>query len=347
MIARGLHYAEPSSRVRVRLGRLLAARDYASVVRATSPEQMLGELRATRYAQAAETSAAAAISFADALRDDYLSSAERTIRLFPRPARQLCRAFLARFTIDSLEVILRTAGSRLARPRPSGLVGSFVDPNLPLERLIGAATVREVVDALSETPYGEPLRALAGRVPPGEARLSPPLFEMELGLERWFFERLWLAAKSLPAVDSPVALRLVGALADLTNVLWAERLRDSFQLSPDEVRLRLVPYGFHLTDRKRRALVLRAAAAPLPLPFSAGPTEGAELRLHLARWLCREASRPLFMAPFQASLPFAYLLLAEMEVCDLVTLYEGKRWCVPPEMLAKRLIRFHGEEVLQ
>jgi V/A-type H+-transporting ATPase subunit C len=347
MITRGLHYAEPSSRLRVRLGRLLAARDYASLVRAPSLEQMLAELGTTNYARAATIVATATTSFADALRQDYLGSAERAIRLFPRPARRLCRAFLVRFTIDSLKVILRTAGSRLARPRLSALLGPLTDPALPLERLIGAVTVQEVVEALSETPYGEALRTSARRAAPSEARSSAPLFETELTLERWFFDRLWLAARNLPAADSPGALRLVGTLADVTNVLWAERLRDAFAFSPEDIRRHLLPYGFHLTDRKRRALALRAATGPLPLPFSAGSAEGRELHLRLARWLCREASRPLFMFPFQASLPLAYLLLAEMEVCDLVTLYEGKRWSVPAETLARRLIRFHGEEVLQ
>jgi vacuolar-type H+-ATPase subunit C/Vma6 len=268
MIARGMRYAEAASRVRVRLGGLLTARDYASMMSAAGPEQMLAQLRATRYGGAVQRVASTTASFADALHQDYFASAKRIGDLQPRAARNLCRIFLDRFTIDSLKVILRTAGNTPDRPRLSRVLGPFVDSDLPLERLIDAATIRDVVEALWETAYAEPLRAVIRRLSPDEGSSSALLFHMELALDRWFFERLWLACRNMPTADSRIARRLLGAFADVTNILWARRLRETFQLPPADVAAHLIPYGFHLTDRQRHALGSSAADRPLPSPFS-------------------------------------------------------------------------------
>jgi V/A-type H+-transporting ATPase subunit C len=187
------------------------------------------------------------------------------------------------------------------------------------------------------------LRAVIRRVSSDKGSASSLLFHMELALDRWFFERVWVACRSMPTTDSRIACRLLGAYADVSNILWARRLRETFQLSPANVAAHLIPYGFHLTDRQRRALGSSPADRPLPFPFSGMSPETADLRVRLLRLLRREASRPLFLVPFQVGLPLAYLLLTEMEASDLITLYEGKRWSVPPQTLAERMIRFEPE----
>lgn len=347
MIARGMRYAEASSRVRARLGGLLTARDYASMIRTAGPEQMLAELRSTRYARTVELAAAATTSFADALHQEYFASAERIADLLPPSARHLCHTFLVRLPIESLKVILRTAGNTPDRPRLSRLLGPLVDSDLPIERLIDAATIHDVVEALSQTAYAEPLRAVIRRASPDHGSTSALLFHMELALDRWFFERVWLACRSMPRADSRLARRLIGTFADVSNILWARRLRETFRLSPADVAPHLIPYGFHLTDRQRRALGSEATDRPLPFPLAGVSRETADLRVRLLRLLRREASRPLFMAPFQVGLPLAYLLLAEMEMSDLIALYEGKRWSVPPQTLAEHMIRFAPEALTE
>src|SRR6266536_642427 len=185
---------------------------------------MLAQLRSTRYALAVERVASATTSFADALHQEYFTSAKRIADLLPPSARNLCRTFLVRFPIESLKVILRTAGNAPDRPRLSRLLGPFVDSDLPLGRLIDAATIHDVVEALSQTAYAEPLRAALRSHPQDEGSRSALLFHMELALDRWFFERLWLTCRSMPTADSRIARRLIGVFADVTNILWARRL---------------------------------------------------------------------------------------------------------------------------
>lgn len=62
----------------------------------------------------------------------------------------------------------------------------------------------------------------------------------------------------------------------------------------------------------------------------------------MMRMLAREARRPLFATPFQAGVPLSYLILGQLELADLVALYEGRRWGRDTAQLADALIRFHG-----
>jgi len=221
--------------------------------------------------------------------------------------------------------------------RPSPAV-----PVLPLDRLLAARSVDEVSEALAGTPFAQPLQE-GLRASSPEA--SQSLFLLETRLDRWFFAQLFAAAAPFSGRESALVRRLLGSLADVTNILWAQRLRTTFRFSPTETASFLIPYGFRLNQRKRQALVQWDGRRPLPISLPGARQPAVPLRPSLMGLLRREAFKPLLTIPFQAGVPLAYMLLAELEVEDLRTIYEGKRWGLAPAQLAERLVFFHGPSI--
>ena len=338
MICKGVRYAYPIARVRTLLGNLLRPQDYHCLLHATGIEEMRTYLRTTAYGRAIGETGQEPAPRALPLSAHFLSSAEKVIAVLPRPAQDLCRTFLIRFDIEALKVFLRAAGEQIERaPLVSLLPPLPAASSLPLARLLAAKSVYEIVEALAGTPYAEPVQE-------GVQEFSSPrsLFSLEVRLDRWFLARLFTSSALFSGWERTVVQRLLGTLADVTNILWSQRLRTTFHLSPEETGALLLPYGFYLTRRQRHALAEWEGQGPLPFPFPGAEKPAASLRLALMRGLCREALKPLLTIPFQAGVPFAYLFLADLEVADLQTLWEGKKWQGPPAALADQLIRFHG-----
>ncbi len=343
MIGKGIRYAYPVAVVRALLGNLLRETDYTFLLQAAGSEEMLAYLRSTARGGAIAEDSWRAVSFAIALYEHYLSEAAKIIALFPLTVQELCRAFLLRFEIESLKVILRAAGQQIdatalmlmLRPLPAATA-------LPVDRLAAARSVDEIAEALVGTPFAQPLQEGLGA---SSSEAAQSLFAVETRLDRWFFTQLFAAAAPLSGRERALVRRLLGSIADVTNILWAQRLRTTYRLSPSETLPFMIPYGFRLDQRKRQALALWDGRQVLPISLPGVRRLAVPLRPLLMGLLRREAFRPLLTIPFQAGVPLAYLLLCEIEVEDLRTIYEGKRWGLAPAQIAERLVFFRGPSI--
>lgn len=343
MIRKGIRYAYPVALIRTLMGNLLGARDYSFLLRTRSTEDMLAHLRTTVYERAVSETREEPSSFAFALYEHFLRRSEKIIAVLPRSAQGLCRNFLLRFEIESLKVFLRAAVKQteqtcflsLLYPLPAA-------SSLRFDLLLEAKGLDGISAALNGTPYARPVQEEIKQL--GSA---PLLFPLEMRLDRWFLMRLYNSAATFSGQERKVIERLLGTLTDVTNILWAQRLRTTFNASPEKTASLLFPCGMYLSERKRQALATWDGRGPLPFLFHGSGRTAPPSRPSLMRLLCREALKPLFAFPFQAGVPLAYLFLGEMEVADLKVLWEGKRWSIEPAELVGQLTRFHGPQVLR
>ncbi len=344
MIAKASRYSLPIAKIRASMGDLLGAREYAMLVHAPSLEEMMAALRTTAYAPALR---AADVNFATAVRRFRLSKAERLVATLPAGALGLCRTFLSRFELEALKVILRAivAGTE-PRKTLSTLQPMPARSALPIERLLAAKTLEDAAKTLAGTPYAAPVKEgleRAAEEAAGAKKAPWTLSEVEAHLDRSFLIRMARASDAFSGEENRIVGRLLGVLIDAINVLWTERLRRTFHLSPEAAARRLCPAGFYLDTAKKRATLAQWDGEGQP-PFVAVGLEeaGPALRISMMRMLAREARRPLFAIPFQAGVALSYLVLGDLETADLVALYEGRRWGRNPMQLVDGLIRFHG-----
>lgn len=342
MIVKVARYSYPIAKIRASISDLLDAREYAMLVYAQGLDAMVAALNTTAYAAALQAGTAA---FTLAVREWRRSKAERLVALLPKHARTLCQMFLSRFELDELKVILRAIASgtdrrkvlSMLRPLPTG-------STLPVENLLAAKTLADAAKVLAETPYAEPvakgLQSAASETAASDGAPAP-LMAVEIEIDRWLLSRLAIASTIFSGHEAKIVRRLIGVLIDVTNVLWTERLRRTFHFSPEETARRLCPAGFYFATAKQTAMLAHWSGEGQP-PLLGLEQAGPSLRLSMMRMLAREARRPLFATPFQAGVPLSYLILGQLELADLVALYEGRRWGRDTTQLADTLIRFYG-----
>jgi V/A-type H+-transporting ATPase subunit C len=336
MIARAMRYARASATVRTRLGGLLRPGEYEILLNAAEVPEFLEALRTTPYASALRT---AGKSFAFALQHQWIGRTESVANLQPAPARDLCSAYLAKIEIEAVKALLRGIGGRVERRRLLSMLPPLpAGSSLPLTALSATKNIEEAARVLKGTVYGS---AIEQGVKEARASGDHLLWSIEAALDREFFLTLHGACRRFSGAERAVVNRQIGAVADVFNVLAAERLNKTFHLTPQAVSRQLVPFGLRLGVEERRALCEWPGEGPPPIRLP-GSLAGGPLRIALMRMLCREAAKPLFTVPFHAGLVFAYVLLSELEVDDLLAIHEGKQWHVERSIIAAGLIRFSG-----
>lgn len=340
MIPRCIHYAGPNAAVRTLLGDLLERSDYEMLVNTADVAEFLEALGTTRYRSALRLQGK---SITYALGHDWIARAEKVASLQPANSRGLCLAYLAKLEVEALKTLLRGIAQRTERRRILSMLPPLpAGSSLPINSLLATNSLQEAARALEHTRYTDVVKWLQTRS--GEAPASR-LFEIETALDRQFFAGLAVASQNFSGSEAAIVGRLIGALADMFNILAAQRLRKTFRLTPQAVGRHLLPFGLRVRSNERQALCEWSGDGAPPVSFH-GLLSARESWVGLMRMLCAEAIRPLFTSPFHAGLPLAYILLTELEEADLVAVHEAKRWGVERGALAERLIRFHGPALM-
>lgn len=341
MIARALKYAGPSATVRTLFGDLLRPAEYELLLNAANVPEFLAALRTTRHAAALRSEGK---SLAFCLQSEWVAHAEKVAAIVPTDARELCLAYLAKVEIEALKTVLRGIARGADRRRLLSILPVLpTGSSLPLSAILAADNLAKATVALKDTPYGEVVAEAirTSEATSAEAAGSSPLLRVESGLDHRFFARLIKACEPFSSFEYAIVDRLIGTLADATNVLAVERLRKTFHLTGEAADTHLVEFGFRLRSSDRRRLWEWTGEGALPVWPGGGGRDGS-LRTAVMRELSKEATRPLYSVPFQAGLAIAYVLLTELEIADLVAIYEGKKWGLEREAIFDRLIRWRG-----
>ena len=130
-------------------------------------------------------------------------------------------------------------------------------------------------------------------------------------------------------------MRIVGALLDMNNLMWAIRYRVYYQLSEEELINYTLPFGYRLRDEDVRAIVagvdipsvvervypgLSDVASLLNEPRSGLP----KLESQLKRYVMKQCMAAFIGNPFHIGVPLAFLILSDLEIQDLTILIEAK-----------------------
>jgi vacuolar-type H+-ATPase subunit C/Vma6 len=206
---------------------------------------------------------------------------------------------------------------------------------LRAQTMLDAGSVAAAIDLLRGTLYYDPLSSALKRYTSEQS-----LFPLETALDLGYWRRLWTEARKLSGEDQRQAARVVGALVDANNIMWAIRYRVYQDLSEEELINYTLPFGFRVRDEDIRALAAGAdvvsvvtrlypeiADASALLQEPRGGLPGLEVQLK--RHVMRQCLAAFVGNPFHIGLPLAYLVLIDLEVQDLTVLVEAKALRVP------------------
>ena len=269
----------------------------------------------------------------------------QVIRLVPEYARPLLTQLYRLYEVDNLKAILRglVAGAPWEQVRyvlfPLGPLTV-----LPVRSMAEAQSVEAAVELLRETPYHYTLAHAMERY-----AAERSLFPLEVALDLDYWRGVWQDITRLAGRDREQALRIVGSLVDMTNLMWAIRYRVYHGLSEEEIINYTMPFGYRVRDQDIRAIAAQADIAQVIAPLYPGftdvdsllhqPNTGlAELELRLQRQIAERCRAAFLGYPFHIGIPLAFVVLNELEVQDLTVLVEAKSMQLPAEAFAPHLL---------
>jgi len=315
------------------------AEDFAALVDALKRTHYGPEMEAHRER---ELSAAEVIRI---LRLRQASEARSIIQANPGTSRRVLIQLFRRHEVNNLKAVLRAIatgggakGDGAAWERVRALLFPLgTQTQIPAEAMLETGAIPAAVELLRGTPYYETLTFALKRYS-AEQSLFP--LEVALDLDHW--RKLWAEAHKLAGQDQAQAVRVIGALVDASNLMWAIRYRVYKHLSEEEMINYTLPFGQRVHDEHIRAIAAGAdlgsvverlypevdeVGALLSEPRSGLP----RLEIELKRVLARRCMAAFLGDPFHIGLPLAFIILHDLEIQDLIVLLEAKSTHVKAE----------------
>ncbi len=349
-------YAAINARVRAMYSAMLDAQNLAGLAEAADFPSLVGLLKQTAYGPYLETlkekdltPRSAIYQIKSRLADVYQS----VISMAPGQSRPLVVQLYRYYEVDNLKAVLRGIVTGSSRDQEVPLWDRVRDvlfpfgsmTVLPAQAMVEAGNVGAAVEFLRGTPYYETLSFAMKRYSAEQS-----LFPLEVALDLEYWRGLWQEARGLLGQDQEQALRVIGSLVDMNNLMWVIRYRVYHQLSEEELINYTLPFGYHVRDEDIRAI---AAGADIPSivervypdmtdvnALLEEPRSGLpQLELRLKRHVMKRCMAAFVGDPFHIGLPLAYLVLSDLEIQDLTVLIEAKSAQVAHDEFTPYLIK--------
>jgi len=339
-------YAFLNAKVRGKLSKLISPAQYKELVRAPDVLSACLVLRGTEYRDLIQDIVSAAdLPRIEAALAEHLIAAHREVRdvakgHVPRFIEELLR----QFEVENLKVLLRAWN---AREEKSFIYRERICNEIPVDALLDAQSLEEIIVLLGETPYRKPL-TLARE---DYERTGSP-FPLEVALDRELYEATWKVVGELPAVDRKIASRLLGIEADLLNITWMMRFKRYYGLGLADVIKAMVPGGLRINEEFVREVypgrdeaslmtaLLTGVYGSRPPQVTVAPRAPFErLEEFLKKTYLQQLRQALGGYPFTIGTVIAYLRLKKAEVSNLITILNAKAFHLPPEELERSVAR--------
>jgi V/A-type H+/Na+-transporting ATPase subunit C len=249
----------------------------------------------------------------------------------PVHTRPLLVQLFRSFEVDNLKAVLRGIVAKASWDQvryllfPMGPIS-----NLPAQAMLESGSVAAAVELLKGTPFYDTLSHAMKRY-----SAEQTLFPLEVALDLDYWRALWNQASQLTGQDRTQAMRIIGPLVDMTNLMWAIRYRVYHPLSEEELINYTLPFGYHVHDEDIRAIAAggnigRIVERVYPDLHNIeelldGSRSGlSRLEVLLGREVVHNCRAALLGNPFHIGVPIAFLILHEMEVQNLTVLIEAK-----------------------
>ena len=349
-------YASMNAKVRILYAQLLDPGTLAALGEAADLAALLDGLKRTPYAvhlEGLKEREPAKEAIAQALKARLAATYQSILQAATNPAHRIILQLYRRYELNNLKAVLRGLAIGATPGSEAGLwnrVQKLLFPFgpgavVPAERMIESGGVPAAIELLRGSSYYEVLASALKRY-----NLEQSLFPLEVALDLHYWRRLWQETLNLQGQDQSHAMRIVGSLLDINNLMWAIRYRVYQQLSEEELINYTLSFGYRLRDQDIRSIAaggdigavvsrlypgVQDATALLEEPRRGLPLLEAELQRHVIR----QCEAAFVGNPFHVGIPLAYLVLLDLELQDLILLVEAKDSRLPAEKYLPFVLR--------
>src|SRR5215212_5019590 len=341
-------YAAISARVRAMYADLLTPQDFVRLSEAPDFTSLFNLLKATAYGP-----------YLDGLKDKDINprrviiqvkrklgeAYNSVIQMAPVQTRPLIKQLYRYYEIGNLKAVLRGIVTVSTWNTETALWDRVRDVLFPLgpasvlpaQAMVESGSVATAVDLLQGTPYEEVLSFAMKRY-----SSEQNLFPLEVALDLNYWRRLIGMARKLTGADREHAVKIIGALFDMNNLMWAVRYRVYHKLSEEVIINYTLPSGYRVLDTDIRAIAAGVDIASVVTrlyptitdvnTLLENPQSGLpKLETLLKREVMKQCMAAFVGSPFHVGIPLAYLVMSDLEVQDLIVLVEAKSSNLPEE----------------
>jgi len=346
MILRAWRYAYGGAKVMALKSLLLTSEDYYFLLRSPDPDDFLRYLTTTAYGESLSGwdwhTVEAESEFNQHLYSELARNFQKVGRGLKKREGLFIRSLAQRLVGENLKVVLRSIHRGLPPDRALNLL-------LPVEKLsslnfrelLNIGSIRALADYLARTPWGPPL----ARALPRYLR-EHSLFPLEMSIDLWVFDCILQGRHSLSRRDRRLTGQLLGIMADINNIIWAARFKEIYGFPGEEIYQYLLGAGSLGEPRRRHDLAFAPNLAVmidrLPRrPYGEvlkGAMDLAAVEEGLTHYWVKTLEKVLILPPFQIGLPITFLLLKELEIHNLITLFTGLILKIPSDRLSQLIL---------
>ena len=208
---------------------------------------------------------------------------------------------------------------------------------LPTEKLLRTEDINELLRTLENSHYGHIARQ-ARRI----YEQKHHLHAIDAAIDKQFLTGLHQHINALPAAQHKQVRPLATILFDRFNLLWLLRYRFAYHLSPAETFYLLVSTPYSLSREYLLKLVefnsLHELLPQLPRPLYtllANVKDIFEVEYALNMSLQQIAYQTLKFQSFSVAKAFAYLLLREFEMRQILAIIKGRRLGLKTDLILR------------
>jgi len=274
----------------------------------------------------------------------YFRTLDEIADALPGKAHVVFNALALRGPLENLKVLfkfwdLKTRGKEPPAPVETFLLTTPRTGLLDVEGLLAAIDIEGFIAGIGDHDLARIAAEPLQRYEPG-AGIFPILVSLDAG----YYLNIWKEVAHLSAEDRQAARRVIGTEIDISNILWAARLRLRYGLEPAEVERCLCPAGLKLSASDR-ARICRGENAE-DIAARAGKNfaellEGRDvLESERLLWshLYLTANHEFYNSFFTIGVSLGFYVLKRVEMMNLATVMEGFKYELAPHDIRDKLI---------
>jgi len=343
-------YSAPYARMRALKGKFLGQAQIESLLQSPDVQSVMSLLSQTDYWEQVQNLSTSR-EIEHGLKQNLILNYIKILTfLRGRPAR-FVTTLLEKFDLLNLKAIIRSLINQNSSTEKSApfifSLGKY--HKIPIEKALEARNMGELLRVMENTPYFRPLEI--GYQQYEAEKSSLPL---EIALDLDYYSRLQSDFNSLGIVDKIIAGKLLGIDYDIINLTWMVRFKEYHKLSPEQIYQYILPNGWKI----QRQVFWRIIASgdildsikdhhirpydrvlDLSEPINDNADLGAEITL--LRFLYNQSSKALQGFPLHIASFLGFFIMKEMEIRDIMAIFNGKSLGLPQDQIRKYLITLH------
>jgi V/A-type H+-transporting ATPase subunit C len=256
--------------------------------------------------------------------------------------RNFLREYGRRFEVKLLKRCMNAAINGTQMNENIKLYRDFFDyyTELDLEKLYETRSMKEVIEALKDTHYYEPMNRISQN--PGVT-----LFDYETALDQFYFSQIWDDRGGMRTKDNTeIISRTFGTKIDMLNLIWINRARKHYHMTAADIYAMLIPINYKLRKEEIQALVeadsqdayenalKKTYYGRVYHNYMTPDTLGSEYN-YVLRHILNKLSRD---DPYSVATLYNYLYMKEHEIARLTIAVECVRYGMQSEEAMKLIL---------